>query len=302
MFSRPPSPHQTKSYPINMYAIDKYGAVFDAHVHTYFDYHDGLISPSELISLTKRNHFNWVLAMAHDTVRGAVIIKRLAKENGLPCIAGMEVSTIHNHFLAYGVQEWPYCRDSLTPEDAVDHLRAQGCAIFISHPFANARGKKKNPVGTWTPDILKRLDFDGIEWFNAQSYIFNKKTQEVYKNMPKGRRIAGSDVHHPLSFGYAYTQVDMNSTDPDELVSAMKKGKCTPYGRDVPPYIALRTSLASIFRNQILKRRKVEGRWTKAVGDHVGSIKPAHIMHPVEWKNKFMSTKPLNPRVAEWLT
>jgi hypothetical protein len=212
----------------------------------------------------------------------------------------MEVSTIYNHFLAYGVQEWPYCRDSITPEEAIDHLRAQDCAIYISHPYANPRGTK-NPGGVWTPNILKRLDFDGIEWFNAQSYVLNKKTQRIYKNIPRGRRIAGTDAHHPLAFGYAYTQVDINSENPDDLVSAMQKGKCTPYGRDVPPYIAVYTSMDSISRNFLIRRRLIEGRWTKAMGDRVGSIKPDHISNPLQWKKDLLLNTPLNPRSVDWI-
>ncbi|MHA1646999.1 MAG: PHP-associated domain-containing protein [Promethearchaeota archaeon] len=209
------------------YHRNRYGALFDGHLHTYFDFHDGRITPLQLVKRTKKLGFNWINAMAHDTIRGVPRIKKIAKEYNLPVIPSMEISTSYNHLLAYGVQEWGYAKDCWDPEIVIERLRAQDCAIFISHPGINPY------KGYWTPEIVKRLDVDGIEWINGSNYFFNHRTWKWFKNYPKGK-IAGTDAHHITNMGFNFTQVDTNSEDPDDLVSALKKGKCRPRGNNVP--------------------------------------------------------------------
>ncbi|MFX0103129.1 MAG: PHP-associated domain-containing protein, partial [Candidatus Hodarchaeota archaeon] len=238
----------------NSYKIEQYGALFDAHIHMYFDLNGGMLSPQDVVRCTLKKRFNWVLAMTHDTTYGAEKVQKLAKEKGLPCIVGIEVSTSYNHLLAYGVQEWPYFRDVWDPEFAIEKLREQDCAIFVSHPCNSTFN------GRWTPDIVHKLDVDGVEWINASSLFLNKRTREMYANCPEGRKIAGTDAHSTAMFGFAFTQVDVNSTDPDDLVAAMKKGKCYPRGGYVPLTHILVEQLYGI-KKKVLKRFKYEGKW-----------------------------------------
>lgn len=276
------------------YRIEDYGALFDAHVHTYFDYHDGMITPRQLIRFTKKKGLNFVNAMAHDTIRGVKKIKKLAKENGLPCISAMEVSTTYNHILAFGVNDWPFQRNTLDPDVAIDYLRQQGCAIFLAHPYADAHD------GLWTPEIVKRLDIDGIEWTNATSYFHNRKTHQIYKRFPKGRRIAGSDAHTTAVFGSAFTQVAVNSKDPDDLVSNMKKGKCKAYSSIAPIHRAAFMAFKAITWNKVVKLRRIEGRTVIPHGDHPGSIIPDTIHTSKEWKNLILN-KPEIKRNVRWI-
>jgi predicted metal-dependent phosphoesterase TrpH len=294
------------------FSIEKYGALFDGHIHTYFDYHDGMITPSQLIRCTKQSRFNWVLAMSHDTAVGTKKITKLAKENGLPCLPGIEISTSHNHLLAYGIQHWPYRRNTATPEEAIDELRRQDCAIYLSHPMASPASVDD---GNWDPKFLKHLDFDGIEWCNATTYFFNGRTQQIFQNFPKGRLVAGTDAHHPSSFGYAYTQVAVNSEDPDDLVKAMQKGRCHAHTNSVPVLLAGYGALLSILKNKFLKMKKIEGRWIQAQGDRPGSIvpdsygpwKPYDSMSKEEKNIKHdnwlaeIQKSPINPRTSAWL-
>lgn len=276
------------------YKIEEYGALFDAHVHTYFDYHDGLITPRQLIRSTKKKGFNYVCAMAHDTVLGTKKIARMAKEEGLCCIPGIEVSTIYNHILAFGVQEWPYRRNVLDPETAIEYLREQDCAVFLAHPYSNPH------EGLWTPEIVKRLDIDGIEWTNGTIYHQNMKTHRVYRHVPKGRRIAGTDAHVPAVFGYAFTQVRVNSRDPDDVVAAMKRGQCKAYSHNVPLHRSLYMVIKAVAKNSIIRRRCVEGRYVIPEGDHPGSIVPEPIKSSKEWRREILK-KPVNPKTERWI-
>ncbi len=250
------------------FPVEQYGALFDAHVHTCYDLHDGLLSPADIVDLAVQHGFNWVLALNHDTVRGLDKVKRLAKEKGLPCIAGVEVSTTFNHILAYGIVEWPYRAYAWNPEEVIDHLRAQGCAIFLAHPCNGQR------IGNWTAAMARRLDVDGVEWNNADNTILNQKTAKEFASLPAGRRIAGTDAHTRYTYGYAYTQVATTSTNPDDLVSAMKRGRCAPRGQYVPLVAIGREQLTLLLKNKILSSFNVDGTWIRTTRDEPASIAP----------------------------
>ncbi len=247
---------------------EEYGAMFDAHVHTYYDLHDGRLSPAELVALAKRHGFNWILAMNHDTMRGLFKVQRLAKEAGIPCITGIEVSTLYNHVLAYGVQEWTLRDNAWDPGTAIDHLRRQGCAVFLAHP-CNSQGN-----GQWTPEIARRLDIDGVEWNNASNSILNRKTAAMFATFPSGRRIAGTDAHTPYAYGHAYTQVATASADPDDLVSAMRRGRCAARGRYVPLVCVGIEQLTIAIKNKVIKHVNAGGKCVKTIEQDPSSIAP----------------------------
>ena len=265
---------------IKIYEIDKFGAIFDAHIHTYFDFHDGLISPKDLIRYTIKRRFNWVNAMAHDTIRGIHRIKKIAKEYSLPVIPAMEVSTGFNHLLTYGVQEWDLAKDCWNPEEVIERLRAQDCAIFVSHPGINPW------KGYWTRAIVDRLDVDGIEWLNGSNFGLNRITRKQFKDYSKGK-IAGSDAHHVSQFGFAYTQVDINSNDPDDLVEALKKGKCRPLGRYVPFHRFLMWESYVKIKRKLFPNMNIENYWIKPNYEKMGK-EPEIIFSPEKWKKKIL--------------
>jgi predicted metal-dependent phosphoesterase TrpH len=265
-----------------IYPIEKFGAVFDAHVHTYFDFHDGNISPKDLVKWSRKWHFNWINAMAHDTLRGVGKIQREAKKYGMPVLPSMEISTGFNHILAYGVSEWGWAKDQWDPLDVIDKLRAQDAAIYLSHPAINPYS------GYWTPEIVKRMDVDGIEWINGSNTVLNRITHKLFQNYPKGK-IGGSDAHHPSQMGFTCTQVDINSNDVDDLVHALQKGQCYPRGGYVPIH------RLGIWNAYILLKRKFfpsfyyEGHWIEPKYEPMGEFPPYHF-NPERWKREILNS------------
>jgi predicted metal-dependent phosphoesterase TrpH len=267
------------------YSMEKYGAIFDAHVHSHYDYHDGRMSPETLVKMTLKWGFNWVNAMAHDTVKGMNRIRNAAKDANLPSIPAMEISTNFNHLLAFGVHEWPYAKDCWDPDIVIERLRAQDCAIFVSHPCVSPWR------GEWTPEIVKRLDIDGIEWINGSSTILNKNTHRLFANVPKGRRIAGTDAHVPRDFGYAFTQVNINSTDPDDLVSAMKAGKCCPGGYYIPLPKIIINAASTLIKRAIFPPLEIDGKWIMP-DHHLRGYEPHLDQEPKQWSRRILKQPP----------
>lgn len=269
-----------------IYKIEDFGAIFDAHVHTYFDFHDGMISPRDLVRYSRKWRFNWINAMAHDTIRGVPRIKKIAKEYHMPVIPSMEVSTGFNHLLAFGVQEWHLAKDSWSPEEIIDLLRTQDCAIFASHPAINPFR------GYWTPEILNRLDIDGIEWLNGSNTVLNKITRKKFANYPKGK-IGGSDAHHISQMGFAYTQVEINSDDPDDLVRALQKGKCHPRGWYVPLHRIGWWQVYISLKRAFFPSLPIENRWISPRYEKMGQI-PPRPFSAVRWRQKILSQEKLH--------
>ncbi|MCF2140395.1 MAG: PHP domain-containing protein [Candidatus Lokiarchaeota archaeon] len=267
-----------------MYSRSKFGAIFDAHIHTYYDLHDGTISAEDLIKITLKWGFNWVNAMAHDSLRGLPKIRKLAQEKGLPVIPALEISTGFNHILAYGVQEWHLAKDSWNPEEVIELLREQDCAIYLAHPGLNPF------KGYWSPAIVKRLDIDGIEWVNGSNYFLNKRTHRWFKGWKKGK-IAGTDAHHISQFGYTFTQVPTSTEDPDELVKYLKRGKCQPGGSYIPINRFLMWEIYIYSKKHFFPSFFFENSWIKPQYQPIGKL-PNDSFNAEKWKEDLLK-KPI---------
>lgn len=260
---------------------ETYGALFDAHVHSYFDFHDGMIPPKSLVKKTKKIGLNWVTAMSHDTTLGISQIKREAKKYNIPVLPAIEISTGYNHILAYGIQEWPYAKDSWNPEVVIEKLREQDCAIYLSHPAFR-------PLEWyWEPEIASQLDIDGIEWINGSNYFLNHKVWDWYQNWSKGK-IAGSDAHHITHLGYSYTQIPIETEDLDDLVSYLKKGICYPQGRMVPLHRFLLWEFYRQLFKKFVGKHFVEGRWVM-FNDHPRGVLPEIPFNANQWRKQLLS-------------
>ncbi|MHA1775606.1 MAG: hypothetical protein DRO88_00780 [Promethearchaeia archaeon] len=270
---------------MHIYDRSKFGALFDAHIHTYYDLHDGMITPDELIKCTLKWKFNWVIAMAHDTLRGVNKIRQLANRKGLPTLPAMEISTGYNHILAYGVQEWHLAKDSWNPEEVIEILREQDCAIYLSHPGINPF------QGYWTPEIVRRLDIDGLEWINGSNFFLNNRTHRWFKDWHKGK-IAGTDAHHPSQFGFTHTQVMTNTVDSDELVKFLQKGKCKPRGRWVPFHRFLLWEIYITSKRRFFPSFPYENLWISPQTQPRG-IFPSYTFNPADWVRELLKKPPI---------
>jgi len=59
--------------------------------------------------------------------------------------------------------------------------------------------------------------------------------------------VAGSDAHYGPEIGYAYTLVNAES-EVDEIVTAIRKGSCSPHGKAIPIAMRLKKELLLLKR------------------------------------------------------
>ena len=130
---------------------------------------------------------------------------------------------------------------------------------------------------------------DGIEWTNGNLSVLNRIIHKMFKDYDKGR-IAGTDAHCAQHFGYSWTQVDIQSEDPDDLVSALKKGKCRPGGTYVPLPLIIWWSLYSTFIHRVRKLHRVN-EFIIPSQDVLRGLRPIDEYDGREWRTDFVGKK-----------
>jgi predicted metal-dependent phosphoesterase TrpH len=186
----------------------------DFHCHTYHS-PDSLTTIDKLVRSARQHGMDRIVVTDHNLLAGALEAKAEAPDL---IIVGEEVQTTEGEFLAaFVTQEIP---KGLEPMEALRQLRDQGAFISVSHPFDVHRSG-------WPLETLEKLAplVDAIEGFNARvlDRMFNAKAIRFAHehNLP---RTAGSDAHHPIEIGAAYSILP-EFTDAESLRSAIKQAQ-----------------------------------------------------------------------------
>jgi len=215
----------------------------DVHVHTCYSY-DSLIKPEELVLYAKKRGLDGVAVTDHDRIDGAL---RIAKETDFLVIPGIEISSLNGHVLGLNVPE--QIPRGLSVDETVDKIHEVGGIVVACHPvtfFKESLGKHTNSK------------FDAIEVINSSAFPFNysvKHNQKIASRLGTAR-VAGSDAHYGPEIGYAYTIVDAE-LEVEEIVKAISRGFCQPFGRAIPLTTRLKRELLLLKRKfQFYKREK----------------------------------------------
>ncbi len=207
----------------------------DLHVHTTYS-EDSLITPKELVFYARRNGLNAVAVTDHNCLAGAF---KIAKEANFPIIPGMEVSSRDGHIVALNVSE--LIQRNLSAEETVDKIHKAGGIAVACHPYALFKGSLGRNVSAC---------FDAIEVINARSIPFRRSVRKAEESAAtlKLPRVAGTDAHYGPQIGYGYTIIEAEPSDTEAIVSAIVRGRCSPFGQAVPVFLNLQQQLQRIRR------------------------------------------------------
>jgi predicted metal-dependent phosphoesterase TrpH len=201
----------------------------DLHVHTQYSY-DSLITPEQLVFYAKKHELDAVAITDHDRIDGAL---KIAKTTDFLIIPGVEISSSDGHMLALNVQE--LIPKKLSALETVDRIHEAGGIAIACHPvtfFKESLGNKTNSR------------FDAIEVINASAFPFNYSVKNGRKMASRLgiAQVAGSDAHYGPEIGCAYTLVDAE-LEVGEIIKAISKGLCQPFGRAIPLTTRLKREL-----------------------------------------------------------
>jgi hypothetical protein len=187
----------------------------ELHSHTFAS-EDCLMRPRDIARVCRARGIDRLAVTDHNTIRGALAVKDVAPEL---VIVGEEVMTAQGELLAYFVKE--EVPPGLSPAEAIARLRAQGCAISVSHPFDRLR------QGAWREAellaILPRVD--AIEVFNSRCiYPEDNDRALAFAREHATLGTVGSDAHSLRELGRAVIEMP-RADSPAELIAGWREGQ-----------------------------------------------------------------------------
>jgi len=208
----------------------------DLHVHSCYSI-DSTITSRELVHYVKKAGLDGVAVTDHDNLDGAA---KVAQETGFFIVPGMEIESLQGHVIALNVQEPVPSR--LDVSETIERIHAANGIAVACHPT----GLLKGGLGKRTP-----ANVDAVEVINSSALPFHnsvKRNEAIAQHLGKPR-VAGSDAHYGPEIGCAYTVIEAE-LDVDEVIKAIVKGLCEPFGKAIPIRFRLQKIRAKKGRQQ----------------------------------------------------
>lgn len=176
---------------------------FDIHIHSC--YSDGMNSPSEIVSYSKKIGLSGIAITDHNEIQGSLKAMKFKDENFF-IISGIEISSKDGHILALGIEE--KISPLLSAEETIERVHELGGLAIAAHPYDFFRGGVR--------DLIFKLKFDAIEIENGHTLYSTKKPLDIKKaNLPL---VGGSDAHSLDEIGNVSILVPEN----ENLINAIK--------------------------------------------------------------------------------
>lgn len=202
----------------------------DLHVHSYYSA-DSSITPEELVFYAKKRGLDGVAVTDHESLDGAL---KIAKEADFLIVPGMEVAAVGGHVVGLGLRQPVASHRGV--DETVDRIHRSGGIAVACHPTGFLKGGLGSRVSS---------GFDAVEVINSSAIPFGysvKRNERIASALGKPR-VAGSDAHYGPEIGLAYTLVNAES-NVEEVVKAISKGLCQPFGGATPLSLRLRKMVA----------------------------------------------------------
>ncbi|ENN96666.1 PHP domain-containing protein [Methanocaldococcus villosus KIN24-T80] len=224
----------------------------DLHIHTKYSgiskfwklkFPDSVEEPKNILKVAKKKRIDIVAITDHNTIRGGLETKKIAKDYGVEVIVGSEIMSKDGEIIGLFLNE--EIPKGLSAEETIERIKEQGGLAIAPHPYS--------PICKGLGDKIFSLDLDGVEVFNAyhrDGIINNIALSKVIKNYHKKRYafIGGSDAHIAMMVGNAYTLFEGNSAD--DLYKAIKKKETTFSGNLTPLYQAILWSYKVVLKSE----------------------------------------------------
>ena len=162
---------------------------YDLHVHTRYSDCSNL-KPEKILKFAKRKKLDGIAITDHDTIKGALEVKKINSNPNFEVVVGEELETENGHIIGY------FLKKEIKPgrfKDVVREIKKQGGIAVIAHPYDFGR-KMKNF------EEVKQLD--AVEVLNGRTRtpFGNKKARRLANKYSLGIT-AGSDAHFFFEIG-----------------------------------------------------------------------------------------------------
>jgi len=170
----------------------------DCHCHTIYSRHafwgsDALNTPLDMIKAALKKGLDGLAITDHNTVRGSLVAKKLAKRFKFLIITGSEIKTKEGEIIALDIKE--NVPIELTIEETVEKIHELGGIATAPHPFGSFIFRRC--AGR------KGLMADAIEVYNSTLTKSQNKRAMDMAQLFKKSITAGSDAHSSRNVGNA---------------------------------------------------------------------------------------------------
>ena len=211
----------------------------DLHVHTSFS-HDGQATPKEVAARCERVGLSCVAVTDHDTIAGALEIRRVAP---FRVIVGEEVSTQSGHVVGLFLSE--EVPPGLSAIETMQAIKEQGGLVLLPHAFDRFRSGLLHRI---SPETVLPL-VDAVEVFNARTFL--PQDNHLARKLADHHHLAatvGSDAHSVHELGRTYLEMPDFDGTPAGFLQALAKAtlvtqRANLLHRLAPSYVKLRRFL-----------------------------------------------------------
>lgn len=206
----------------------------DLHVHTWHS-NDSLITQKDLAFYAKKRGLDGVAVTDHGRLDGAL---KIAKMIDLFVIPGIEIYSSKGHIVGLNVEE--QIPNGLGVDETVDNIHKAGGIAVACHPTTLFKGGLGRHITS---------GFDAVETINSSAFPFRysvRHSMELAASVGIESFVAGSDAHYGPEIGFAHTVVEAEPAVED-VVKAIIRGSCQPFGRAIPLGLRLRRTILTTF-------------------------------------------------------
>jgi predicted metal-dependent phosphoesterase TrpH len=201
---------------------------FDLHMHTTRHSPDSQMDPRALVRRAQQLGLNGVVITEHDWLWTDDELEELrSSAPDLLVFAGVEVSALEGHFLAYGVKNPLALPRGIGVAELCREVHRQGGAVVAAHPFR---------WGQPFDEILyeEQPMLDGVEMMTSNMDEYCRRRTAELVGLPDMRPLAGlgsSDAHQEETLAACYTVFAGTVRDVRDLVEAIRGRRSTPHDR-----------------------------------------------------------------------
>lgn len=170
---------------------------YDLHVHSHFSKCSNL-QPADILKIARKRSLNGIALTDHNTIRGALLAKKLNKDRNFEIVIGEEIDSDYGHVLVYYLNEQIRSREL---EEIICQAHSQDAIICLAHPCDTFRHPFPQEI---VREYSKKIHC--LETFNSRTILpfFNSSALKLAKTL-KLACVAGSDAHFSYEIGRATT-------------------------------------------------------------------------------------------------
>ncbi|HUU79366.1 MAG TPA: PHP domain-containing protein [candidate division Zixibacteria bacterium] len=190
--------------------------LIDAHIHTNqspcasITLEETLIRLSGIVDAITVTDHDFIFEASNEVLNALQL-----KYNIKVLTPAVEISSLQGHILAYGIESVP--SNNSDAKEVIEMIHSEGGIAVAAHPFAL--------LGL--DDLIFSLDLDALEINGSRSSRINQLAKESAE-MIGIPLIGGSDSHTLYHIGTCVTEFFTMIETAQDLISAVKKGKCRP--------------------------------------------------------------------------